>query len=92
MHVGSQYEDATQEQRHTTYGKSKVGIDVVAFSPDNKDVLLCQCCTEWKDAKPSDVLILGPELRSQMLALVDSPELHFAVVAAGPRPKIYVSI
>lgn len=39
MQVGSRYEDATQEQRLTTYGKTKVGIDVIAFSPDNKTAM-----------------------------------------------------
>jgi hypothetical protein len=88
MQVGSRYEDATQERRRTTYGKSKVGVDVVAFSPDNKEVLLCQCCTEWKDAKPSDVLTLNQELSSQMLAQVDSPELHFAVVTCDSKERL----
>ena len=88
VHVGGQYETATQQQRRTLYGKSKVGIDVLVFSLDNKEVILCQCTTEWKDVKPSDVLILSPELRSRMLALPGSPELHFAVVTCDSKKRL----
>lgn len=88
IHVGTQYEDGTKQQRHKIYKKTTVGVDVIAFSHDNKKVLICQCCTEWKDEKLSDVLISKPELRSRILALPYPPELHFAVVTCDSKKRL----
>jgi hypothetical protein len=92
VHVGSQYEDGAKDQRRKIYGKTIVGIDVIAFSHDDRQVLICQCCTEWKNEKLSDVLISNPELRSRMLALPCSPELHFAVVTCDSKKGLDMNI
>jgi hypothetical protein len=46
LHVGDKYEIAAEGGRHAAYGKTNVGIDIIAFSPDQREVLLLQCTTE----------------------------------------------
>lgn len=92
LHVGDKYEIAAEGGRHAAYGKTNVGIDVIAFSPDEREVLLLQCTTEWKDDKVTDIAAITLALRGRFSALEDCPELFSSVVTSVSRDTIPTSI
>ena len=92
LHSGGDYEDASQKTRLTVYGRTLVGIDAIAFSHDNKEVLFCQCCSEWKDVKVSDILTTSTELKAHLAIVEDSPELYAVVVSCASKSIMHPSI
>ena len=85
LHSGGDYENASQKARLTVYGRTLVSIDVIAFSHDNKEVLLCQCCTEWKEVKVNDILTTFAELKEHLTIVEDSPDLYAVVVTCATK-------
>ncbi|MGC1932956.1 MAG: hypothetical protein WA667_28615 [Candidatus Nitrosopolaris sp.] len=92
LHVGDKYEDAAQEGRVANYGKANTGVDIVALSPDETEVLLVQCTTEWNDQsinqKLSNISAITVELRTRFSAMENSPELYSSVVASVSRDTL----
>lgn len=88
LHVGDKYEIAAEGGRHAAYGKTNVGIDIIAFSPDQREVLLLQCTTEWKDEKVNDISTITLELGRLFSVLEDYPELYSSVVTSVSRDII----
>lgn len=88
IHVGGNYENACQRERQQIYGISPVSIDVIAFSARDKEVLLIQCCTQWKDVKVNDISTIYTELQMHLSTLEDSPKLHATVVTCASKRTI----
>lgn len=64
VHIGDQYEMATLQARREVYGKSTVSIDVLVLAADN-EILICQCTTEWRRDKITELLDINQELKSR---------------------------
>lgn len=88
IHVGSQYENATLQNRVKHYKKPTVALDVVAFSPDGREVLLCQCSLEWIPSKVKEISDISEEMRSIFSRQKWSPELHSVFVIGVSRNNI----
>jgi hypothetical protein len=63
LHVGDDYQQVSLLNRRDKYTKSKISIDVIAFSPLGSEVFICQCTTEWNDHKVIDLINITSELR-----------------------------
>jgi hypothetical protein len=91
LHVGDKYEVAAEKGRKEA-GKASPGIDIFALSPDEREVLLVQCTTEWNDQsikqKLSNISAITVELRARFSAMENSPELYSSVVPSVSRDTL----
>lgn len=96
LHVGDKYEVAAEKGRILDYGKASPGIDIVALSPDEREVLLVQCTTEWNDQsikqKLSNISAITVELRERFSVMENSPELYSSLVVSVSRDTLSPSI
>jgi hypothetical protein len=63
-HIGDQFEMATLQARREVYGKSTVSVDVLVLAAEN-EIFICQCTTEWKRDKITELLDINQELKGR---------------------------
>lgn len=65
IHVGDKYETTTEPARHRAHKKGSTGTDtIVSLLAEDDAIFLCQCTTNWKNKKITDILDFSNEIGS----------------------------
>ena len=89
VHVGDDYELATQRSRTEKHAKTTISTDVIALTY-SKDVYLIQCTKEWSQSALTNILDVQKELKGLLQAY--NINLHPVIVSRVLRSKILESI
>jgi hypothetical protein len=75
VHVGNDYEMAAKQARKEVYGKSTVSIDALILSASD-EIFICQCTTEWKKNKITELLDISQELKGRLSQRDVKPKIN----------------
>lgn len=89
--VGSEFENVTLKSRRLKYTKSSISVDIIA-QMSNDDIVLCQCSTDWKNEKVTELADICHELRDELDSKSYKVNMYPVIVTRVKKSQIQESL